>query len=186
MARPREFKENKALDGAIKIFWKQGYNKTTLPDLLHSMGLTRGSFYAAFTDKFTTFRLALERYHTVNLKRVLTDMRSQTDMPFIDRMLILFEEIDILCPAEHRLGCFICNTMVEFGTTDPIIAQRIDLMINDIETCFYDILCGNGKDSTSAKSQSKAILQLYLGAQAVHKSGGQVTDFCACIEKIVV
>ena len=48
MARPRAFDEDVALDGAMHIFWRQGYGATNLPDLLNAMGLTRGSFYKAY------------------------------------------------------------------------------------------------------------------------------------------
>ncbi len=185
MARPKEFTEDKALDGAIDIFWKRGYARTTLPDLLTAMGISRGSFYAAFTDKYTTYCLALAQYHTVNLANMLAKMRTQTSLPLVDRLLFLFEDMNPSSPFDSRLGCFICNTMVEFGTTDPIIAQKVNQMANDIEACLYDIVRESGKDTATAKYQSKAILQLYLGAQAVHKSGGNVIDFRTYLQAIV-
>jgi AcrR family transcriptional regulator len=60
--RPREFDENCALDAAMKLFWQKGYEGTSLPDLTKAMRINRPSLYAAFGDKKSLFRKALDRY----------------------------------------------------------------------------------------------------------------------------
>jgi AcrR family transcriptional regulator len=62
--RPREFNVDKALDRALKVFWRKGYEGTSLPDLTKAMGINRPSLYAAFGNKEQLFRKALERYQT--------------------------------------------------------------------------------------------------------------------------
>jgi AcrR family transcriptional regulator len=60
--RPREFDVDKALDRAVEIFWRKGYEGTTLTDLTGAMGISRPSMYAAFGTKDKLFAKALERY----------------------------------------------------------------------------------------------------------------------------
>lgn len=61
--RPREFDRDEALQRAMKIFWAQGYEATTLADLQKAMGgLTPPSIYAAFGSKEDLFREAVELY----------------------------------------------------------------------------------------------------------------------------
>jgi AcrR family transcriptional regulator len=60
--RPREFDTEQALDRATELFWRQGYEGTSLADLTDELGITRPSLYAAFGNKETLFRLALDRY----------------------------------------------------------------------------------------------------------------------------
>ena len=62
MARPREFDEAAALDRAMEVFWKQGYQNTSLDDLLEAMGIQRGSFYNTFGSKRETYLRAIDRY----------------------------------------------------------------------------------------------------------------------------
>jgi AcrR family transcriptional regulator len=60
--RPREFDEDKALDRAMKVFWRKGYEGASLPDLTEAMGINRPSMYAAFGNKEALFKRVLDRY----------------------------------------------------------------------------------------------------------------------------
>jgi len=60
--RPREFDTELALDRAMELFWRKGYEGTSLSDLTDTLGITRPSLYAAFGNKEALFRTVLERY----------------------------------------------------------------------------------------------------------------------------
>src|ERR687895_845688 len=60
--RPREFDQDEALDTALEVFWRQGYEGTSLGELTVAMGINRPSLYAAFGNKEALFRKALDRY----------------------------------------------------------------------------------------------------------------------------
>ena len=56
MGRPREFDIEKALDTAGELFWRKGYEGTSLSDLTGAIGITPPSFYFAFKSKAALFR----------------------------------------------------------------------------------------------------------------------------------
>src|SRR6266566_10166481 len=60
--RPRHFDVDEALDRAMRLFWRKGYQATSVSDLTTAMGIKRASLYAAFGSKEALFRKALERY----------------------------------------------------------------------------------------------------------------------------
>jgi AcrR family transcriptional regulator len=62
MGRPRAFDRDKVLDQALHVFWERGYEGTSIADLTEAMGINPPSLYAAFGNKETLFREALDRY----------------------------------------------------------------------------------------------------------------------------
>jgi AcrR family transcriptional regulator len=65
--RPRGFDADLALDAAVDVFWRRGYDGASLSELTTAMGINRPSLYAAFGDKAQLFQAALHRYVERNM-----------------------------------------------------------------------------------------------------------------------
>lgn len=128
MPRPRTFDEDRAVDAAMRVFWTTGYEATSTQDLCAATGLGRSSIYNTFTSKRALFDRALRRYvdrFTATQLEVITD----ETLPIrerVRRILWTAVEPDPDVPA----GCFVINTIVELGPTDP---EVIDLLDRDHE-----------------------------------------------------
>lgn len=61
--RPRSFDRDEALECAIEVFWRHGYDATSVALLTGALGIGAPSLYAAFGDKKTLFLEALDRYN---------------------------------------------------------------------------------------------------------------------------
>lgn len=68
--RPRSFDRDKALERAMHLFWRQGYEATSLNDLTRAMRINPPSLYAAFGDKEHLYLEALERYQRSRVEAV--------------------------------------------------------------------------------------------------------------------
>lgn len=63
MGRHREFDVEKALDAALCVFWRKGYEGASYADLTAAAGVERPALYSAFGNKEALFRKALARYY---------------------------------------------------------------------------------------------------------------------------
>ena len=62
LGRPRSFDPDKALDRAMHVFWRKGYEGTSLADLTRAMRINAPSLYAAFGNKDALFGRVIDRY----------------------------------------------------------------------------------------------------------------------------
>lgn len=65
--RPRAFDMEGALDAAVDVFWRRGFEGASLAELTTAMGINKPSLYAAFGDKAQLFQAALRRYIERNM-----------------------------------------------------------------------------------------------------------------------
>src|SRR5437868_2033620 len=77
--RPREFDIDEALAAALRVFWSKGYEGASLTDLTEAMGITRPSLYAAFGNKESLFRKALDLYEREKLAYVGEALKALVD-----------------------------------------------------------------------------------------------------------
>jgi AcrR family transcriptional regulator len=62
IGRPRTFDRDTALDQAMEVFWRHGYEGATIAQLTDAMGINPPSLYAAFGSKEALLKAALDRY----------------------------------------------------------------------------------------------------------------------------
>lgn len=67
--RQREFDADEALDRAVEVFWRQGYDGTSITDLTASLGISAPSLYSAFGNKRELFDKVMDRYMRTRLVR---------------------------------------------------------------------------------------------------------------------
>src|SRR5690625_3440083 len=63
MGRNREFDVDQALDAAVCVFWRKGYEGVSYTDLTQATGVERPALYSAFGNKEELFRQVLARYY---------------------------------------------------------------------------------------------------------------------------
>jgi AcrR family transcriptional regulator len=86
--RPRAFDPALALDRALHVFWRQGYEGTSLTDLTEAMGINRPSLYAAFGNKEALFRKVLQRYASGPSAWIAQALEEPTARAVVERLLL--------------------------------------------------------------------------------------------------
>jgi TetR/AcrR family transcriptional repressor of nem operon len=158
MGRPVEFDRPTAVNRALALFWRQGYQATSLADLLPAMGISRGSFYAAFGDKRSFFIECLDLWAARTLQ-LLNDQRN--GLPPIDALQKFFERsvAEALGPKVNW-GCMLVNTVLEMSGVDDELATRASTHMADMERIFQDSLQDAGAPPAQAEKMA-AMLMLF-------------------------
>jgi AcrR family transcriptional regulator len=121
--RPRSFDREQALERAMLVFWKHGYEATSLNDLTRAMGINPPSLYAAFGDKEQLFLAAIEKYRCGPGARaggILTE--APTAREAIARLL--HSTVTELSNRAHPPGCMVITSAVNCGD-DSARVQRV-------------------------------------------------------------
>lgn len=107
MGRPREFDVEKALDAALCVFWRKGYEGASYADLTEAAGVERPALYSAFGNKEALFRLALVRYY----ERYLDYLPKALELPTAREAIahILHSAIDLNTRYPDHTGCLGIN-----------------------------------------------------------------------------
>ena len=82
MARSKEFDPERALDKAMHLCWRAGYENTSLEALMHEMGIAKQSLYDTFGDKRSLYLRALVHYRdrtNGEMQRMLNQIPSVKD-----------------------------------------------------------------------------------------------------------
>jgi AcrR family transcriptional regulator len=127
--RPREFDVDQALDCALRVFWRKGYEGASLTELTKAMGINRPSLYAAFGSKEELFRKALDRYAEGPAGYVGEALAEPTARAVAERLLS--GAIDLLTDPHNPHGCLVvqgalaCSEAAE-SIRRELVARRRD------------------------------------------------------------
>lgn len=127
--RPRAFDVEQALDRALEVFWRQGYEGSALSDLTAAMGINRPSLYATFGNKEQLFGRVLERYLAGPGAFAEAAMAAPTAREVAERLV--YGAIELTCGAGGTPRGCLSVQCVQSGGPDseparrPVLAQRM-------------------------------------------------------------
>ena len=125
MGRHREFDVEKALDGALCVFWRKGYEGASYADLVEAAGVERPALYAAFGNKEALFRRALARYYERYLHYLPEALQLPTARDVTSH--ILNSAIDLNTRYPDHPGCLGINgALAGSDDAEPVRQALID------------------------------------------------------------
>jgi AcrR family transcriptional regulator len=101
--RPRAFDPDTALDRALEVFWRHGYEGTGLSDLTAAMGVNRPSLYAAFGNKEELFAKVLDRYAEGPAAFAAKALEAPRARDVVEALV--YGAIDLTTGPDTPLGC---------------------------------------------------------------------------------
>jgi TetR/AcrR family transcriptional repressor of nem operon len=120
----------------MDLFWKQGFEATSIQELVEATGINRGSMYDTFGDKRDLFIAALTHYADQSAENRLQILKD-ADAP-LDGIRNFFHAIIEASGTEEtqRLGCLMTNSTVELSLRDPEIGDLLRDRLEQVESAF--------------------------------------------------
>jgi AcrR family transcriptional regulator len=117
-----------ALDRALEVFWRQGYEGTGISDLTKAMGIKNApSLYNAFGNKEQLFRKVLDRYADGPARYIREAFAEPTARAAVEALL--HGAADATTDPDHPHGCITvqgalaCSPGAE-AARDELVARR--------------------------------------------------------------
>ena len=132
MPRQKEFDPDRALGDAMELFWEQGYEATSVQELVDRMGINRFSMYDTFGSKHELFVRAINRYREVITSTVLTELEDsglgiESIRAYFSRL------VDHLTSAKGKRACLVVNSLAEKAAHDGEIEECVMRNITKLE-----------------------------------------------------
>ena len=171
MARPREFDRGQVVDRAVEVFWRKGFEATSIRDLVEATGLNRGSLYNTFGDKAGLFEAALERYMAgAPTQYVVAAADSGPPRQVIGEFFARL--VDLGASDKERRGCLMTNTAAELAARDERVAAQVAEAMQGLEDALFRLIERGQETGEIAPWRDPRALARFLvaAAQGLHIS----------------
>jgi AcrR family transcriptional regulator len=178
MGRPREFDVEKALDAALCVFWRKGYEGASYADLTEATGVERPALYSAFGNKEALFRRALDRYYDRYLDFIPDALQLPTSRQVAAHLLYCSADLHTRYPA-HR-GCLNINGALAVSDDSEAVRQILievrAIGESQIRERFERAKAEGDLPSTAKPETLAAFLMAVLHGMAVQAKAGFSRD----------
>jgi TetR/AcrR family transcriptional repressor of nem operon len=122
--RPKTFDNYEALEKAQALFWENGYEATSLNELILKMGISRQSLYNTFGNKHDLFIKCLEYYIHEGYKSMKALFESEQHAQ--DKLNQLISMMNGYFAGPKAKGCFVSFTIQEMAQKDNDVKRLLD------------------------------------------------------------
>jgi TetR/AcrR family transcriptional repressor of nem operon len=183
VARSKEFDPDRALKAAVDVFWRNGYEKTSLDDLMAGMNIGRQSLYDTFGDKRTLYLSALDEYRT----STQAAMKALFDSghPVQDCFGAILHGICDESRADHERGCLLLSANLERNLDDKDVATLVRRNQSEVEHIFETALrAGQNRGELGAAKDPAALANFFLATIQGMRQLARATSDRAALRRI--
>lgn len=185
--RPREFDRDAALQAALRLFWQQGYEPTSLSQLKEAMGgISPTSFYAAFGSKEQLFNEVLADYRQ-NQGQVTAILRDQCISPREAVESCLRQSATMQTDTSHPRGCLIIYGASNCGPDSSVVDAALKVDRDTNRRAFFDQVCrairiGELPENTDAEGLAEMFNTFLVGISTAARDGVTASELARAID----
>ncbi len=154
MARKKQYIESEVINKAMHLFWRNGYETTSMQMLEKEMGINKFSIYASFGSKNGVFLESLKAYKN-HLSSLIEKLKNTKNG--VEGIKQYFKDFIIFSNADGiAKGCLVTNATNEIrACADQKILDTLHNFTQEVRDVFADKL-REDKNKTEAEIQQQA------------------------------
>jgi len=163
------------MGAAMHLFWRKGFESTSLQDLLDTMKLSKSSLYQTYGNKHELFQQCINHYR----KTMVSEMKQGLEQAKNGRLFIetvFYSIADETCLENGAIGCLVMNSATEFANTDKEISGLIAKATKEFTSVFITAIKqaqaqGDITKDKDPKSLANFLLSSMSGLKTMVKAG---------------
>ena len=169
MARKKEYNEDVVVEKAMNLFWRNGYETTSMQMLEKEMGINKFSIYSSFGNKHGLFLESLKSYKR-KVNSIFEEFKNSNN-GIEDIKDFFYNSVRICNVNGNQKGCLVTNTYNEFSEKeDEQINEQMNSFMNNLKELFIDKLkMDSNKDEETVLKQANYLLLAKHGLAAASR-----------------
>ncbi len=161
VARIKKYNETEVIEKAMHLFWKNGYEATSMQMLEKEMGINKFSIYASFKNKDGVFTESLNCYKE-KLNVLIQKLRSSNNG--VKDIEIYFNDFIVFSKGPKLgKGCLVTNSVNEIGNnTDEDIKTMLSNFLKEIKDVFAEKLKQNSNKTEALINEQADFLVISI------------------------
>lgn len=181
--RPWSFDRDKAIETAMRLFWRHGYEGVSIGDLTKAIGIAPPSLYAAFGSKAAIYQQALSRYEEIFGSLDTASISAAATLAEAVRRL-LEAAVGAVTHPDRELGCMISSGMIACHADHAPLARhaasRRDAMRERIAQALQPFA-----ESSEVHRLARHLAAVMQGISIQARDGATPADLQEIIEDVV-
>ena len=158
----REDKKDHLLDSGLEVMKSQGYNGTSVKDIVEAAGVPKGSFYNYFESKEVFAIEALEKTALEGFKQAQVELTLSQNPP-LERLAAFFtSNTDNACDGKFKVGCFLGNMCQEMADSSEDIRLKIKYLLRQHTLLIESVLKQAQADGEISNSTDTSVMAEFI------------------------
>lgn len=178
---PRTFDRNEAVNTAMHLFWRHGYEGVSLNDLTSAIGIAPPSLYAAFGSKAGLYRETLDRYF--GMQGALTDLEVATNLPQAAETM-LRNAVKAVTSPEGERGCMVSSGMLQSAADHSELARELTTRRDDMRNAISVTLL-RWTDKARAETLARYLVTVLQGLSVQARDGATRDELHQVVDQVI-
>ncbi|QWX83026.1 TetR/AcrR family transcriptional regulator [Cellulophaga sp. HaHaR_3_176] len=179
MARKKQYIEEEVINKAMHLFWRNGYENTSMQMLEKEMGINKFSIYSSFGSKHGVFLESLKSYKK-SINNIFEKFKNGTE-GIADIKQFFYDSVALNNEANNQKGCLVTNTYNEFSESDDqLIKEQMGEFMDNLKVLIIEKLeMDSTKDKDTVRKQANFLVLAKHGLAAATRvnSSKEIEDY---------